>query len=125
MLFAILALIDDDLVVQVDLLHRFMGYRKLLVARVIYLSLRSQGSEGKYFGSIAISLVKTMYTNSKNVGFCFAISFIFPTFANVEYMFAYGCLFQNLHHISNMQTQMYLLIYQGISRKSSNDRVMF
>lgn len=79
MLFAILALIDDDLVVQVDLLHRFMDYRKLLVARVIYLSLRLQGNARKYFGSIAISLVKTMYTNSKNVGFCFAISFIFPT----------------------------------------------
>ena len=35
---AILALIDDDLVVQVDLLHRFMGYRKLLVAKIIHLS---------------------------------------------------------------------------------------
>ena len=34
---AILALIDDDLVVQVDLLHRFMGYRKLLVAKIFLL----------------------------------------------------------------------------------------
>ena len=49
---AILALIDDDLVVQVDLLHRFMGYRKLLVAKIIHLLLRSQGSEGKYAGSM-------------------------------------------------------------------------
>ncbi len=63
-----------------------------------------------------------MYPNSKNVGFCFAISFIFPTFANVEYMFAYGCLFQNLQHISNMQMQMYLLIYQSILRRSSKLR---
>ena len=38
---AILALIDDDLVVQVDLFHRFMGYRKLLVAKIIHLLLRS------------------------------------------------------------------------------------
>ena len=52
MLFAILALIDDDLVVQVDLLHRFMGYRKLLVAKIIHLLLRSQDSEGKYVGSM-------------------------------------------------------------------------
>ena len=49
---AILALIDDDLVVQVDLLHRFMGYCKLLVAKIIHLLLRSQDSEGKYAGSI-------------------------------------------------------------------------
>ena len=34
---AILALIDDDLVVQVDLLHRFMGYRKLLVLKIFLL----------------------------------------------------------------------------------------
>ena len=34
---AILALIDDDLVVQVDLLHRFMGYRKLLVLEIFLL----------------------------------------------------------------------------------------
>lgn len=47
MLFAILTLVDNDLVVQVDLLHRFMGYRKLLVAKIIYILLRSQGSEGK------------------------------------------------------------------------------
>ena len=78
-----------------------------------------------YVGSIAISFVKTMYHNSKMLDLVLPFPSFFPTFANVEYMFAYGCLFQNLHHISNMQTQMYLLIYQGISRKSSNDRVMF
>ena len=38
---AILALIDGDLVVQVDQLHRFMGYRKLLVAKIIHLLLRT------------------------------------------------------------------------------------
>ena len=53
---AILALIDDDLVVQVDLLHRFMGYRKLLVAKIIHLLLRSQDSEGKYAGSMLSAL---------------------------------------------------------------------
>ena len=52
---AILALIDDDLVVQVDLFHRFMGYRKLLVAKIIHLLLRSQGSEGKYAGSMLLA----------------------------------------------------------------------
>ena len=35
---AILALVDADLVVQVDLLHRLGGYRKLLVAKIIHLS---------------------------------------------------------------------------------------
>ena len=48
--------------------------------------------------------------------------YFFPNFATVEYMFAYGCLFQNLQHISNMQTQMYLLIYQSILRRSSKLR---
>jgi len=46
MLFAILALIDDDLVVQVDLLHRFMGYRKLLVAKIIHESTLKSGILG-------------------------------------------------------------------------------
>ena len=62
---AILALVDDDFVVQVYLLHRFMGCRKLLLAKVIYLSLRLQDNARNYVGSIAISLVKTMYHNSK------------------------------------------------------------
>ena len=35
---AILALIDDDLVVQIDLLIALVGYRKLLVAKIIHLS---------------------------------------------------------------------------------------
>ena len=35
---AILALVDADLVVQVDLLHRLGGYRKLFVAKIIHLS---------------------------------------------------------------------------------------
>ena len=42
---AILALVDDDFVVQVYLLHRFMSYRKLLLAKVIYLSLRLQDKQ--------------------------------------------------------------------------------
>ena len=77
MLFAILTLVDNDLVVQVDLLHRFMGYRKLLVAKVIYLSLRLQDNVRKYVGSIAISLVKTMYINSKKywILFCHFLHF--------------------------------------------------
>ena len=42
---------------------------------------------------------------------------IYTTFANVEYMFAYGCLFQNLQHISNIDRQMYVNSYQTISRR--------
>ncbi len=45
---------------------------------------------------------------------CFSI---YTTFVNVEYMFAYGCLFQNLQHISNIDRQMYVNSYQTFLRR--------
>ena len=51
------------------------------------------------------------------VRFYFVFRSIYTTFASVEYMFAYGCLFQNLQHISNIDRQMYVNSYQTISRR--------
>ena len=73
---AILALVDDDFVVQVDLLHRFMGFCKPLFAKVIYLSLRLQDNARKYVGSIAISLAKMVYSKAKLLDFVLP----FPSF---------------------------------------------
>ena len=55
--------------------------------------------------------------HSRKVRFYFVFRSIYTTFANVEYMFAYGCLFQNLQHISNIDRQMYVNSYQTISRR--------
>lgn len=58
--------------------------------------------------------------HSRKVRFYFVFRSIYTTFANVEYMFAYGCLFQNLQHISNIDRQMYVNNYQTISKRWSD-----
>ena len=55
--------------------------------------------------------------HSRKVRFYFVFRSIYTTFANVEYMFAYGCLFQNLQHISNIDRQMYVNSYQTFLRR--------
>lgn len=75
---AILALVDDDFVARAYLLRCFMGCRKLLLAKVIYLSLRLQDNVRKYVVGIAISLAKMVYSKAKMLDFVLPFLYFFP-----------------------------------------------
>ena len=82
-----------------------------MTANIVSLTLLSRGEF-----SILIN-VSDMAVDNRSI--------CLEEFAHLGLYQPHGCLFQNLQHISNMQTQMYLLTYQSFSRRSSNDRVMF
>ena len=98
---------DGALERVVLLVAKKRGVTKLLLQHIDFLH------------SVLVGGVKGLlaYSIAEKYDFILCFARFTLRFASVEYMFAYGCLFQNLQHISNIDRQMYVNSYQTISRR--------